>query len=362
MSILKLARAEIQALAPYSAAIQLDDTIRLNANESARTNVFGNYRRPLNRYPEIRPRALQEKLAARFGCTAEQLLVTRGSSEAIDLIIRTFCRAGIDNIVVPTPSFSMYGHYAMIQNAKLIEVPTAADNGFQIDIDALLEACDDSSKIIFLCSPNNPTGTTIPRDDILRLIRERGDRSAIVVDEAYVEFGGEKSLTEILQQQPNLLVLRTLSKALGLAGARCGAVAASPDIIAMLNAVQAPYALATPVVECVEELLQSDQMVLAEKSVDDVISERTRLSSAIAQLDFVEKLWPSDANFFLMRVVDPTAIMQRCASRKILLRQFGGALSNCIRVTVGSRLENDQLLQALGSLSEPQQIDSQDGM
>ncbi len=350
MSITKLVRPELREMHAYDAAEQVDDTIRLNANESPRRSTIGNFRRPLNRYPEVRPQKLQAALAKRFGCRADQLLVTRGSSEAIDLVIRTFCRAGKDGVLVTSPSFSMYRHYAEVQGADLIEVETLPEHDFAIDVDAILAACKDSTRLIFICSPNNPTGTVLARDELERLLKERGDASAIVVDEAYVEFGDKPSVTELLGRHSNLLVLRTLSKALGFAGARCGAVAGPVDVISILSAVQAPYALATPVVECVEDALQDDQLELAEQAVLDTIAERQRLVAALTNYDFVGKVWPSDANFLLVRFDDATAVMRRCQEQNVLLRHFGGALDDCIRISVGSRDENDQLLRALDTL------------
>lgn len=352
MSIARLARPEIQALHAYEAAEQLDDTIRLNANESPMLNVSDRFRRPLNRYPEVRPQNLRRMLAARFGCAADALLVTRGSSEAIDLLVRTFCRAGRDSILTTAPSFSMYRHYAEVQGAGIIEVATRADNDFAIDIDAVLGACDDTTRLIFLCSPNNPTGTTLPRPQLTKLLRERGDQSAIVVDEAYIEFGRSPSVIELLDDYPNLLVLRTLSKALAFAGARCGAVAGPRSVIDMLNAVQAPYALSTPVIECVEDALQDQQIELAERAVASIIEERERLMHQIGAFEFVKKIWPSDANFFLIEVDDRDRIVQRCQEQRVLLRYFGGVLASCIRITVGSADENNRLLQALESLRD----------
>jgi histidinol-phosphate aminotransferase len=352
VSILKLARPEILSMKAYEAAVQIDDTVRLNANESPRISPIGNFRRPLNRYPEVRPQKLQKALAARFGCTAEQLLVTRGSSEAIDLLIRTFCEAGRDSIVTPTPSFSMYWHYARIQGAAVIEVPTIAQDDFVIDVDAVLAACTENSNLVFVCSPNNPTGTPLPRTDVIKLLQGRDTQSAVVVDEAYVEFADQESVIDLINEYPNLLVLRTLSKALGFAGARCGAVAGSADVISLLSAVQSPYALATPVVECVEDALQAEQLILADQAVEKLISERQRLMTAIAAYDFVNHVWPSEANFFLVRVTDADAVMQRCEENKVLLRHFGGNLSDCIRITVGSQSDNDQLLRALETLVE----------
>lgn len=352
MSIIKLARPEIQALRPYNAAEQVDDAVRLNANESPLVSAVGNFRRPLNRYPEVRPQKLQRALAARFDCAPEQLLVTRGSSEAIDLVVRTFCRSGRDNILTLSPSFSMYRHYAEVQGAEIIEVPALGEQDFAIDVDAILAACDKNTRLVFVCSPNNPTGATLPRQELERLLARRGDDSAIVVDEAYVEFGTRPSAIGLLDKYPNLLVLRTLSKALGFAGARCGAVVGPEEVIHMLSAVQAPYALATPVVECVEDALQTEQLALADNTVAQIIEERKRLMSAVGTFGFVRKVWPSDANFFLIRVDDASGVMRCCEEHKVLLRHFGDELSDCIRISVGSAEENDQLLRALDTLEE----------
>jgi histidinol-phosphate aminotransferase len=352
MNILDLARAEIRALQPYSAAQQVADTIRLNANESPQIGGVGTFRRPLNRYPDIYPQHLRKMLARRFSCAAEQLLVTRGSSEAIDLLIRSFCCAGKDSILTPSPSFSMFRHYAEIQGARVIEVATLADADFAIDVNALLQACDDSTHLVFVCSPNNPTGTPLPRTSLESLLSARQDSSIVVVDEAYVEFGSERSAVELLGDNPNLVVLRTLSKALGLAGARCGAVIASTEIIHMLSAVQAPYAMATPVVECVEDALQDAQLDLAAQAIAEIVAQRLRLQEALPNYKFVRKVWPSDANFLLLRVDNADRVMRHCTERHILLRQFGAQLVDCIRITVGSRSDNDALLQAFDALQE----------
>lgn len=352
MSIVELARPELRQLEAYEAAVQVDDTIRLNANEAPWTSSADRFRRPLNRYPEIRPAQLGKALARRYGCETEQLLVTRGTSEAIDLLIRVFCRAGQDNIVTATPTFSMYRHYAEVQGAELREVASNRDNNFAIDVDALMDACDDNSRLIFVCSPNNPTGTLFPRGDLVRLLERRGDRSAVVVDEAYIEFAGEPSAVELLDRFDNLIVLRTLSKALAFAGARCGAAIGPADTIRILNAVQAPYALATPVVECVENVLRTENLDEAEAWVDRISAERERLIAALGQFEFVRRIWPSAANFFLVEVDDAEALMIQSRSDKVLLRHFGGDLADCVRISVGSREENDRLLQSLAILDD----------
>jgi histidinol-phosphate aminotransferase len=352
MSIVELVRPEIRALSPYEAAQQVDDTIRLNANEAPWTSSGDRFRRPLNRYPEIRPAALSASLAAYFGCDAAQLLLTRGSSEAIDLLIRAFCREGKDNIVTAAPTFSMYDHYAIVQGAENRVVATDPDDGFRLDVDALLGACDDNSRLIFICSPNNPTGTTVPRERLKELLQRRGRKSAIVVDEAYIEFSSHHSAVELIDTHDNLVVLRTLSKALAFAGARCGAVMGPSDVIRILNAVQPPYALATPVVECVEDAMGKSSLEEAQSHVAEIVAERERVMKAVSDLPCVVRVWPSEANFFLVRVDNSDAVMAACRAGGVLLRDFGGSLGNCIRITIGSREENDALLVTLASISK----------
>lgn len=312
---------------------------------------IGNFRRPLNRYPEVRPAGLQARLAERFGCEPSELLVTRGSSEAIDLLIRTFCRAGIDSVLTPSPSFSMYSHYATIQGAEIIEVPMSAERDFALDIDALLHACDTNTRLVFVCSPNNPTGTPLPRTDLLQLLESRAEQSVVVADEAYIEFGDEPSVVDLLAQHPNLVILRTLSKALGFAGARCGAVIGSAEVVRMLNAVQAPYALATPVVECVEDALVDEELQKAGDMVAEIVRERDRVMQRVAQYPFIDKVWPSDANFFLVRSSVATKVLARCAELKVLLRGFSGDLADCLRITIGSHADNERLFEALDALA-----------
>jgi histidinol-phosphate aminotransferase len=350
MSIAELAREELRALQPYEAAQQVDSTIRLNANEAPWNSCADRFRRPLNRYPEIRPGALAQTLGAYFGCDPSRLLVTRGTSEAIDLLIRAFCREGKDNIVTTTPTFSMYGHYAAVQGAAHRTVATLPEKDFEIDVDAVLEACDEQTRLIFVCSPNNPTGTLVPRPALLDLLERRGDRSAIVVDEAYIEFSGEPSAVELLDAHPNLVILRTLSKALAFAGARCGTVMGPVDVIRILNAIQAPYAMSTPVVECVEDALRTAAIDEAKGRIAEVVAERERLMSAVASFRFVETVWPSAANFFLVRVDKGDTVVRQARDNGILLRDFGGNLPNCIRVTVGSQAENDRLLTVFAEL------------
>jgi len=351
MTITGLARPEIRALEPYTAAEQLDNTIRLNANELPWASREDRFRRPLNRYPEIRPAKLRNLLAEHFGCESASLIVTRGSSEGIDLLVRVFCRAGQDNIATTTPTFSMYRHYADVQGARLIEVATTREQDFAVDIDAMIQECDESTRLIFLCSPNNPTGNVIPRPDLLSLLESRANKSVVVIDEAYIEFAQQPSIVELLDQYENLAVLRTLSKARAFAGARCGCVIAAPAVIRMLDAVQAPYALATPVIECVENTLRADKTD-ADGWIEDVITERAKLIEAIREFSFVRRVWASSANFFLIEVENVAALLEQTAGDGILLRDFAGELADCIRITVGSAAENNRLLQSLRRLRD----------
>jgi histidinol-phosphate aminotransferase len=350
MSVVKIARKKIRGLRPYQAAVQVDDTVRLNANEAPWRSGGEEFRRPLNRYPEIRPIRLCSLLAQRYGCGSGNLLVTRGTSEAIDLLIRVFCEARQDNLVTTTPTFSMYEHYAVVQGAELRQVETRADDDFAIDPAAILRACDDYSKLVFLCSPNNPTGTVLPRDALREILEKRKGKSAVVVDEAYIEFSGEPSAVELLDEFENLVVLRTLSKALAYAGARCGSVIANTDVVNMLDAVQAPYALATPVVECVENALQAENLDEAAHWVTETISERARLCDALEEYSFVRRVWPSAANFLLVEVDGARDLMRQSTRDKVLLRDFGGVLDNCVRITIGTAAENDRLLESMSRL------------
>lgn len=350
MSIADIARPEIRRLKPYEAAIQVTDTIRLNANEAPWTSGADPFRRPLNRYPEIRPGRLRDALASRFGVEPGRLLVTRGTSEAIDLLVRAFCRAGIDNIVTTAPTFSMYRHYAEIQGAAVNAVETSPERNFAPTRDEFVAACDANTRLVFLCTPNNPTGTTLPRELIVEILEARRGQSAVVVDEAYIEFSDEASTVELLDRYPNLVVLRTLSKALAFAGARCGAVMGPTDVIDMLNAIQAPYAMSTPVVECVEDALSERWLAEANRKVEEIVGERGKLETELARMPFVRRVWPSDANFLLVEVEDVDKVMEATREAGILLRYFGGDLADCIRISVGTPDENRALLAALAEL------------
>ena len=351
MSIEALARPEIRTLSGYQTAVQVNGALRLHANEAPSPAGADE----LNRYPEIRPRELQTRLAEHFGTSANNLLATRGSSEAIDLLIRIFCRAGLDNIVITPPTFSMYQVYADIQGAGTVRYPLRPEQDFALDGKALADRCTASSKLIFVCSPNNPTGTVISRSEIVRLVESRKDKSIVVVDEAYIEFSDTASVTDLVSEHDNLVVLRTLSKALALAGARCGAVIGSANLIRLLGRVLAPYAMATPVIDRVMHALSPEEIQASEARIKEIVAERERVANLLASKSFVQRLWPSQSNFLLVRFRDLAEIQNRLQAERILIRDLGDrrGLENCARITIGERSDNDRLLFAV---SQPEDI------
>ncbi len=345
MSIAKLARAEIRALKPYATATEVDGTIRLNANESPWTNRGDKFRRPLNRYPEVRPSRLQAALAGRYGCDIGELLVTRGTSEAIDLLIRVFCRAGKDSIVTTSPTFSMYRHYANIQGATLREIETSPDNDFLIEAGPILEACDETTRLIFLCSPNNPNGSLLADDTLEQILQQRRDNSAVVVDEAYIEFAERPSVVGLLDRYDNLIVLHTLSKAFGLAAIRVGYSLSSPALAARLHAVRPPGSISTASAALAGRALM--EPAWAEANVAELTTERERMGRGLAARGF--RVLPSAANFLLCEVgAAALAIEEKLMAQGLVVRCCRtGPLRDYLRFTIRRPEEGDRLLTAL---------------
>ena len=351
MTIAAIARPEIRDLQAYHAVAVADDYVKMNANEAPVATGTGE-ENGLNRYPAPRPAALISLMADFYGVAENNLLVTRGSSEGIDILMRTFCAAGQDNVLLTPPAFEMYQVYASIQGVRAISVPLQTDKDFAVDTDALLSSCDDDTKLIFLCSPNNPVGAIIPRDDILKILEARTDKSVLVIDEAYIEYSDTDSLASLVTQYENLVVLRTLSKALALAGARCGAVIASAELIPIFDGVLAPYAMASPVLTSAERALTGTQLKDALASVNMIIAERERLRAELDTCNVVERIWPSKANFLLARFNDLAGVIRCLDKAGITIRTYAddSALRNCARITLASASDNDRLLQALRSL------------
>ena len=348
MSVLDLARPEILALQPYSSARMEagGGEVWLNANESPWAPA-GDDGVGCNRYPEPQPAELVEALATLHGVQREQVLVTRGSDEAIDLLVRAFCRAGEDAILIQPPTFGMYAIYAQIQNAAVIEVPLAHD--FSVDVDVLLAALTPAVKLTFVCTPNNPSGQRVPRASIERLAQALQGRSVLVVDEAYVEFDDETSVVDLIERHDNLAVLRTLSKAWALAGARVGCVLANAAMIGLLRRIIAPYPLPRPCVAAALAALSAEGQAAARAHLQTIRAQRTRMQVALRTVPGVREVLPSAANFLAVRFDDAEAVNQRLLAAGIVVRDIRRYpnLGDALRITIGTAEENDRVLAVL---------------
>lgn len=351
MNILSLARPEVRGLVVYPGPDLGENSIRLHANEAARA-LDALALAGLNRYPDVRPAGLTRKMAELYGVTAENVLVTRGSSEGIDLLMRAFCVAGQDEVLLTPPAFEMYQVYASIQGAATVSVPLQADKDYSVDAEALLGACNERGKLIFLSSPNNPVGTVVPRQQIEKILRALEGKCVVVVDEAYVEFSESGSLVSLVAEHENLVVLRTLSKAYALAGVRCGAVVASPPLIGLLEGLLPPYALSSPVVSLAELALSSRNIACARKNIRETVAERERVRRMLATCSVIEKIWPSEANFLFVGLTDVDAVKKRLAEAGVIIRTYddNSQLQGCARISIGTVDENNSFLDAIRSL------------
>ena len=348
MSVLDLARPEIRAMQPYSSARMeaSGGKIMLNANESAWAPP-GDDELGCNRYPEPQPQALLDTLAALYGVRSEQVLVGRGSDEAIDLLVRAFCRAGEDAIAIQPPTFGMYAVSARVQNAGVVEVPLGAN--FSIDVDAVLAALTPAVKLVFVCTPNNPTGQLVSRASIERLAQALAGRALLVVDEAYIEFADALSTASLIDRYDNLAVLRTLSKAWALAGARVGTLLANEEVIALLRRIMTPYPLPRPCAALALEALSAEGQIQAREHIAVIREQRQRMTDALAALPGVRQVLPSQANFLAVRFEDANAVYQGLLDAGIVVRDVRRypQLGDALRITIGSPQENDRVLALL---------------
>jgi len=346
-SILQLARPDILDLQPYQHAAWDPTLERMHANEMPWRASGDNSIAGLNRYPEPQPHALVERMAQLYGVPARQLLVGRGSDEAIDLLVRAFCRAGQDNVVITPPTFGFYKVAARIQGAGVLEVPLLRD-GFALDAGQVI-AAGLRAKIVFLCSPNNPTGNLLDEVAMLRVCTELAGKALVVVDEAYVEFCGRASLTARLAEFPNLVILRTLSKAYALAGARLGTVIASEEIIGLLRRIIPPYAIPASTVEEVLALTEAPQRALSAARIRTLLDERSHMHECLARCANVARVFPSDANFLLVECHDAGRFFAASKSAGLIVRDFSSypGLANCLRISIGTPEQNQRLLAAV---------------
>lgn len=357
MSVLDLARPEIRALQPYSSARMeaSGGQVLLNANESAWAPP-GDHELACNRYPDPQPAPLIDALARLYGVRASQVLVGRGSDEAIDLLVRAFCRAGQDAIAIQPPTFGMYAVSAHIQGASVITVPLAAD--FTLDVDAVLAALTPAVKLVFVCTPNNPTGQLVPLRDVTRLAQALAGRALLVVDEAYIEFSDAPSAAALIDQFDNVAVLRTLSKAWALAGARIGTLLANEQVIALLRRIMAPYPLPRPCVALALQALTASGQDAARAHIAVVREQRERMDRALAAVPGVREVLPSQANFLAVRFDDASAVYQRLLGAGIVVRDIHRypQLGDALRITVGLPEENDRVLDVLQNRLEDDRV------
>ena len=332
------ARPEILAMGGYVSARSIEKsnrcTIFLDANECAFEPFIG--AQNLSRYPEQQPTALQEAICRWLDVSKRHITITRGADEAIDCLVRAFCVPGQDNIVICPPTFAMYAQSATLQNAEVRQAKL--DKTFDLDVNLINQTTDKNTKIIFVCSPNNPTANLMNRARILQLCADYAETALVVVDETYVEFADSESLIPCLDAHANLVILRTLSKSHAAAGLRCGVAVARSDVTGLLQKVLAPYPLAQPVVDAALTILSSkSQSVLAAKR-RDIVTRRDQVAASLAACPDIVEVLPSDANYLLVRVKDAADLCEKCRASGIILRNQSHqpGLENSVRISIGS--------------------------
>lgn len=344
MNVIDLIRPDIRTLTPYTCARHESESgLLLDANENPYSIISIPDDISLNRYPDPMQRELRARLADLNGVREDQLFVGVGSDEAIDLIIRLFCRSGHDAVAVLEPTYGMYRVAASINAVRVRSVPLGAE--FELDVDMICRVIDADTRIVFCCSPNNPTGNLLSRDALLRLCRAVS--AIVVVDEAYIDFAEADSLAPMVDEVPNLIVLRTLSKAWGLAGLRLGYAIAHPDITGYLLKIKSPYNINALTAHYALAALQN---VAAQRQVvGKIVRERDRLAEALRSMWFVERVFPSDANFLLVRVRDAGYLCAELKGHGIVIRDRSDQdrLQGCVRITVGLPSNNDILISVL---------------
>ena len=336
-SVISLVRSNIRRLTPYSTA--RDEYkgklgVFLDANENPFSNGY-------NRYPDPRQLSLKSSLAEIKGIASDKIFIGNGSDEAIDLCIRIFCEPRIDNIVTIRPTYGMYSVSAAINDVEVREVPLGRD--FCLSADAMMAACDNNTKLMFICSPNNPTGNSMPVEQLRWLLEYFN--GVVVVDEAYVDFSSQPSMLTLLDEYSNLIVLHTMSKAYGLAALRLGLAFAHPSIIELFSNVKYPYNINLAGMERAAELLErnvADEIALIKE-------ERSRVMQQLSQMECVEKVYPSDANFLLVKVADAKAMYDALIQEQIIVRDRSHVpgCEGCLRITIGTPQENDRLLEIM---------------
>ncbi|WBV53138.1 histidinol-phosphate transaminase [Chryseobacterium gambrini] len=337
-NIKDLVRKNILELQPYVSFRDnntFENPVFLDANESA----FGE----LNRYPDSTQKELKQKLAVLKDVSAKQIAVGNGSDELIDLIVKVFCEPKKDAVLMMNPSFAMYGFYASVNENKVVKLNL--NKNFEIDKEEFLKISNEEKpKVFFLCSPNNPTGNSI--EDIEFYIQNF--EGIVVVDEAYIEFSGKKSCVELLEKFPNLIVLQTFSKAWGMAGARVGIAYASQEIIQLINTVKSPYNVNSLSLNKISELIINKEII--NSNIENTLNEISWLGNELEMVNCIKKIFPTDANFFLIQFENVNKVYRKLLENEILTSKRSPQIPDCIRINVGNREENNKLINVLKSI------------
>ena len=341
----KLVRENIKKLTPYSSArdeFKGEARIFLDANENSLGSPLTKW---YNRYPDPLQWQLKKKISSIKGIDPENMLLGNGSDECIDLLIRAFCEPKLDNIIICPPTYGMYEVCAHINDVRVKEVPLTSN--YQLDLEALETAIDPYTKMIFFCSPNNPTGNSLIREDI-EMVLNNFD-GLVVIDEAYINFSRQRTFSYDLPDYPNLVVLQTFSKAWGLAALRLGMTIASKEIIGILNKVKPPYNINQATQDLVMKALDNVEDVNG--MIVELVRQRDELTYVLVQIPYVQGVFPSDANFLLVKVDDAVAVYNYLKDKGIIVRNRNNVIlcEGCLRITIGTEKENRELIDAMGS-------------
>ncbi len=342
-SLDQLIRPNIKALKPYSSArdeYSGEEAIFLDANENP-------FNQPFNRYPDPYQRKLKEQIAKIKDIPSSYIFLGNGSDEAIDIAYRAFCEPGIDNVVAIDPTYGMYLVSADINNVETRKVSLTSD--FKLDVNALLQATDDNTKLIFLCSPNNPTGNSFKEEDIISIIEKF--EGIVILDEAYIDFVPEKSFVSKLKKYANLIILQTFSKAWGMAGIRLGMAFASPKIISIYNKIKYPYNVNILTQKTALDLLKGEDDM--SKWVKEILDAKVEMKEKLKKYSFIQKIYPSDANYLLVKTDDAKGIYNFLVDQGVVIRDRSSVslCEGCLRITIGSVEENKCLYEGLDKYS-----------
>jgi histidinol-phosphate aminotransferase len=345
-NLASLLRNNIKKLVPYSSArdeFKGDAKIFLDANENSLGSPLTRW---YNRYPDPLQVKLKEKLSGIKGVPSENIFLGNGSDECIDILVRAFCEPGLDSVLICPPTYGMYEVSAAINDVQVKKISLTQE--FQLDLAAIEQAIDDHTKMIFICSPNNPTGNSILHQDIEAVLENYF--GIVVIDEAYINFSRQRSFITQLPEYPNLVVLQTLSKAWGLAALRLGMGFASREIVQVMNKIKPPYNIGQASQELVLKAL--DEVEQVNEMIKEIVQERENLKEALVNLSFVEKVFPSDANFLLVKMRSPREVYERLLGKGIVVRDRSRVelCEGCLRITVGTPAENKLLLFELSAI------------